>query len=381
MALQITVTDAGRAEQTAGAIEITAIGLGSGKYTTDPIQTTMQSETKRLNSVSGLVISDDTIHITIKDESDDIYAVSEIGLYTASGTLFAIYSDQVNDFIEKLSGSTLMLSVDIKLSNIDVANISFGSTEFTNPQASETVSGVLKLSDTAIALEGTDDLTAMTPKKVHEAFNQFGVGRPVDKRTFDCNLLPINTLCEIVGNTSANSPSNVSEVFFINTIKGAISGSAMQIAYGLLSKKTYIRGVPGTWKEISPIASETVAGVAEVATQEETDTGKDDTRFLTPKKMRWGFSASLASNGYIVLPTWMGGLILQWGRNAINGSGTFVNYPITFPNDFLLALAIPRVVTSVAIFINPNTPPTTSTILFDHQGSGDYDSHWFAIGY
>ena len=69
-----------------------------------------------------------------------------------------------------------------------------------------------------------------------------------------------------------------------------------------------------------------------VSPQSDVDTGADDNRFVTPKKLRWGFSASLTTNGYIVLPTWLSGLIFQWGSATIqpNNTVTLINLPISF---------------------------------------------------
>jgi hypothetical protein len=79
-------------------------------------------------------------------------------------------------------------------------------------------------------------------------------------------------------------------------------------------------------------ATETVAGIAEIATQAETDAGTDDTRIITALKLRHGFSVIFAANGYIAFPTWLGGFILQWGAVNISTANTYlaVSYPISF---------------------------------------------------
>ncbi|MFL1492607.1 phage tail-collar fiber domain-containing protein [Pseudomonas antarctica] len=84
-----------------------------------------------------------------------------------------------------------------------------------------------------------------------------------------------------------------------------------------------------------PFVSQTTEinqGTAKVATQAQTDQGIDDATIVTPKKMRWGFSISLSSNGYIALPSWLGGLIVQWGGgNVIASTTTSITFPVAFP--------------------------------------------------
>lgn len=70
----------------------------------------------------------------------------------------------------------------------------------------------------------------------------------------------------------------------------------------------------------------------QIATQPQVDEGALDNVVVTPKKMRWGVSYSLGQNGYLFLPSWLGGICIQWGYEVTNATGTTHSFPIAFPS-------------------------------------------------
>ncbi len=109
-------------------------------------------------------------------------------------------------------------------------------------------------------------------------------------------------------------------------------------------------------------ATEGVLGVAKIATQTQTNAGTDDATIVTPKKLRLGVAMSLGINGYLALPSWLGGVILQWGRGIVNmntatgdyhsGSAT-VLFPLAFPTAAWVAIPqiqnSPNVMDSISV--------------------------------
>lgn len=120
-------------------------------------------------------------------------------------------------------------------------------------------------------------------------------------------------------------------------------------------------------------ATEALRGVLRVGTQAEVNAGALDDVAVTPKKLRWGFAAVIAANGYIILPTWLAGLVLQWGNTTtLSGSTKTQSFPVAFPNECFGAVATARNTggggDTVEIIGDP-TPTSISFVSFFISGS------------
>jgi len=167
--LQITITDAGRADLPNGpntgtsAVTISHVGI-SNVHTAGSLKglTTLPGEIKRVTTFGGDVVADDVVHVTINDETTDVYSVRAFGLYLSTGVLFAVFSSP-DVVVEKSAGAMVLLSADITFKTLDTAVIQFGGTGFINPPATTERLGVVELATWEESAAGSRADVAVTP--------------------------------------------------------------------------------------------------------------------------------------------------------------------------------------------------------------------------
>ncbi len=130
-------------------------------------------------------------------------------------------------------------------------------------------------------------------------------------------------------------------------------------------------------------ATESISGVAEIATIAEVSAGTDDTKIVTPLKLMDMFSNSKTANGYQKLPN---GLILKWGtgtttHSPYQGTPQIITYSPAFDNACIYANAVGDCGYSSGSEIVSVDIGDTSKTQLAINANGVFPFWWFAIGY
>lgn len=157
------------------------------------------------------------------------------------------------------------------------------------------------------------------------------------------------------GNPQTGTPATEIDELFLDAVQEEIA--AVIEDSGVTLDKTKSNQLLTAIKSLFKQATESVIGVLKIATQTQTNAGAADDVAVTPKKMRLGFAVNFGANGFLALPTWMGGFILQWnefnvttGWSTSTATGTSTpiwqtqataQLPMAFPTANLCVLAIP----------------------------------------
>ena len=104
------------------------------------------------------------------------------------------------------------------------------------------------------------------------------------------------------------------------------------------------------------------------STNDPSITSNSSTNAASPEWIKFGFSISLGSSGYIFFPKWLGSWGIQWGTYSVGGAGST---PITFPIPFITACYM--VNTSVT-YAGSGTPSAVTV------ASGAYTVNGFSLG-
>lgn len=144
-------------------VVLARVGFGRGQYEASATQTALVDEFKQIDTIAGGSIAElNVMHMTVNDASPDDYAVYEVGIYTDSGVLFAVYS-QTTPIVQKVAASEVMMAIDIALTNVNPESVTVGDTNFDLGPATTTRPGVIALATAGEVSAGTDATKAITP--------------------------------------------------------------------------------------------------------------------------------------------------------------------------------------------------------------------------
>ena len=232
-------------------------------------------------------------------------------------TEYPIVTPTLADSAVNIQGNTVKRSTLQSIFNLFSAN---------TPDASTSVKGIAQLATQAeaeLSASGTigsiNDTKILTPKGWRYAWNKALTlaWAFAEKISFSKGLNVVSSTVPLVdGDITFNSTK----------YNGKISGNVVSFITS------------------DSAATETVQGIAEIATQAETDAGSDDTRFVTPLKLRQNQfnSASVTAvigNPYTVtLNSIAGNIIIPAGIgcNIVSGTGQ----TITLNNSFLTTTSV-----------------------------------------
>lgn len=280
--MQIVITNAGLAALVNAsatgteAVTIAKIGLGAGRYTPTKGQTALQSEFKQLDVVEGGTTGDNSLHVAVRDDSDDAYSIYEFGLYLEDGTLFAVYS-QTSVILQKVATSQALLSVDVKLVGADAAQISFEGMTYSFAAATTSNAGIVELATTDEVLAGTDSQRAVTPA---------GLAKLLATNS-RAGLICLATSDETKGGADAEKAVTAA------ALKAALDARSANdsVAAGGTSETHFL-----TPKSVLAIEAGTgKRGLVELATEEEAKAGVDETKAVTPAGLKAAFEGAFAS--------------------------------------------------------------------------------------
>ena len=385
MAIIFKLTTAGRqalvnaAQNGTQARTLVSVGLTATAFTPTEALTAVPNELKRITTIAGDVVAKDTIHVTMRDDSNQTYTVRGLGLYLDNGVLLGTYS-QAAVILEKSAPSIFLLSTDLRVldGSVNISTLQFGETNFINPPATTERQGVVELATPAEVQAGTDAARAVTPAGL-------AARTATDTRQ---GIVELATAAEVQAGTDTARAV---------TPAGLVTLTASDVRQGLVELATpaEVQSGTDTARAVTPAglaqrtATETRTGVMAIATQAEVNAGTVDTKAVTPKKLRAGFAWLLGANGYIAMPTWLGGLIFQWGE--FNDDMYQIAMPIAMPNKILAASAFGTergdgmpIQVAVAADWDGNTASYSKKQIYVSGGISyifSSQGRWFASGY
>ena len=135
----------------------------------------------------------------------------------------------------------------------------------------------------------------------------------------------------------------------------------------------------------APIDSPTFTTLARAPTEPSTE---NSTKIATTAWAKLGFAVLWSANGYIKLPDWLGGWVVEWGLGSGASGSTGVTFPLAFPTACRAAYATMAATASVSTILGCtiNSISTTGMAVTRQYwngtslGGAGEAFYWLAIG-
>ncbi|MGR6860817.1 gp53-like domain-containing protein [Aliivibrio salmonicida] len=320
--MSLLITDAGiaasiQASDLGVSYKITHIGMGTSGYVPSHNQTSLRDETARRPITQGSVPGLGQLHFEVLFDGDIEYEAREIGYFLEDGTLFAVDSRN-GDIISIKRADTVITEVfDLTLSGSEINTITVEIIGAAN--ATERIAGIARIITNEQVGAGIDDSAFLTIKK----------------------------LLQRTASTLRSGVVQLSNCYNGTSEEKAVTEKAL--SDGLVEN-----------------ANESEHSLTEV------------TRILNDK-FTSNFAFSFGPNGYIRLPNFLGGLIIQWGARVDSAPEGSVSFPLAFPASVYIVLGTSNFDNgSIATYSVTNTNFSYSQLDGLQNGNGPFS--WFSIG-
>ena len=291
-------------------IRIEKFGLGTGNYTPTADRTALQSQFKELTSLSGGNVGDNTLHVSMLDDSADAYTANEVGVFLSDGTLFAVCSQPVGAILQKASGSQGLLSMDLVIDGGAGDIVVTGDTNFFNPPATRETKGVAMLATNEEAESGLNDSKIITPSSLWVAIKKAVADLAATLRG---EIVPIGSIISYLGtdipkgfllcNGASLSREEYPELFaVIGTACGAVDEAHFNLP------DLHHRFLEGT-TTLSEVGQSVEAGLPNISGMLNNLVSNSATEStVTGELLRWqsrqdvGYAAKTATGGFLFDP-------------------------------------------------------------------------------
>lgn len=351
--MSLLITDAGiaasiRAGELGISYKIAEISIGTEGYTPTKDQTALHNEVQRKAITRGEVAELGQLHFETTWDGNEAFEGKELGYWLDDGTLFAVDSRDGEVITYKQQNSVITEACELNLAASTIENI---TVEMLNPySATEEREGLVKISND---YTGVSETVVVTEKALSSGLSQ-RLSRD-DKATLtdddgqgDANLvfnhkggIPQQNGSAYRLETSTNN--NTARVSF-RMAGNAVAGVAKTLTTVFEATLSKFNFKVDLYEKGGRVFSPNNRNISDSIDSESSTQYASSKAINTVKSiLTLGFSIQLGTNGFVVLPQYLGGLIIQWGAgNAAaesSPSGVQNPLPMTFPNTCYCAIA------------------------------------------